>query len=167
MPRSAKPVARAGPAASGAIGRICKLAFVDRKASAADAFRQPRSETLELRDPYTSGHAQRVTDYALLLADELKLPSADRQTLQIASPLHDIGKIGLSDAILRKSDSLNAEERKQMNTFEQQLAGGLYKVWPEKPLEPGEYALVEFADTQDQQDIELLVWDFAIPGATK
>jgi hypothetical protein len=54
------------------------------------------------------------------------------------------------------------EERKQMDTFEQQLADGLYKVWPEKPLEPGEYALIEFADTEDQQDIELLVWDFAV-----
>jgi hypothetical protein len=59
------------------------------------------------------------------------------------------------------------EERKQMDTFEQQLADGLYKVWPEKPLEPGEYALVQYADTEDQQDIELLVWDFAIPGAGK
>ncbi|HZS55885.1 MAG TPA: hypothetical protein VFA65_15900 [Bryobacteraceae bacterium] len=59
------------------------------------------------------------------------------------------------------------EERKQMDTFEQQLADGLYKVWPEKPLEPGEYALVEYADTEDQQDIELLVWDFAISGSAK
>jgi hypothetical protein len=54
------------------------------------------------------------------------------------------------------------EERKQMDTFEQQLADGLFKIWPEKPLEPGEYALVEFADTEDQQDIELLVWDFGV-----
>jgi hypothetical protein len=59
------------------------------------------------------------------------------------------------------------EERKQMDTFEQQLGDGLYKVWPEKPLEPGEYALVEYADTEDQQDIELLVWDFAITGPAK
>ncbi len=59
------------------------------------------------------------------------------------------------------------EERKQMDTFEQQLADGLYKVWPEKPLEPGEYALVEYADTEDQQDIELLVWDFAVSGAAR
>jgi ATPase subunit of ABC transporter with duplicated ATPase domains len=54
------------------------------------------------------------------------------------------------------------EERKQMDTFEQQLGNGLFKIWPEKPLEPGEYALVQFADTEDQQDIELLVWDFAV-----
>ncbi len=56
------------------------------------------------------------------------------------------------------------EERKQMDTFEQQLGDGLYKVWPEKPLEPGEYALIEYTETEDQQDIDLLVWDFAISG---
>ena len=54
------------------------------------------------------------------------------------------------------------EERKQMDTFDQQLAEGLYKVWPEKPLEPGEYALVEFSDTEDTEDVELMVWDFAV-----
>jgi hypothetical protein len=54
------------------------------------------------------------------------------------------------------------EDRKQIETFEQQLAGGLYKVWPEKPLTAGEYALVEFSDSEDKDDIELLVWDFAI-----
>lgn len=53
------------------------------------------------------------------------------------------------------------EERKQMATFDQQLADGLFRVWPEKPLEPGEYALVEFSDGQDKDDIELSIWDFA------
>ncbi len=57
------------------------------------------------------------------------------------------------------------EDRKQMETFEQELAAGLYRVWPEKPLTPGEYALVEYADTGDVNDVELLVWDFAYrPG---
>ena len=53
------------------------------------------------------------------------------------------------------------EERKQMDTFDQQLAQGLYRVWPEKPLAPGEYALVEFSDNGEKDDINLLVWDFA------
>ena len=53
------------------------------------------------------------------------------------------------------------EDRKQMDTFEQELASGLYRVWPEKPLTPGEYALVEYADTGDVNDVELMVWDFA------
>jgi hypothetical protein len=58
-----------------------------------------------------------------------------------------------------------SEERKQMATFEQDLGNGLFKVWPEKALAPGEYALVEFADSEDATDIELLIWDFAYrPG---
>jgi len=59
------------------------------------------------------------------------------------------------------------EERKQMETFEQELASGLYRVWPEKPLTPGEYALIEYSDTADAGDIQLLVWDFAYQPATK
>ncbi len=54
------------------------------------------------------------------------------------------------------------EERKQMATFEQELMGNLYKVWPEKPLIPGEYALMEFSEAEDQEEINLMIWDFAI-----
>jgi hypothetical protein len=56
------------------------------------------------------------------------------------------------------------ESRKQIETFEMQLVGNLYKVWPEKPLEPGEYALMEFSDDEnaEKEDIALLIWDFAI-----
>jgi hypothetical protein len=59
------------------------------------------------------------------------------------------------------------EDRKQMDTFEQELAPGLYRVWPEKPLTPGEYAVVEFADSGNPDDVELLVWDFALRPASK
>lgn len=58
------------------------------------------------------------------------------------------------------------EDRKQMDTFQQELASGLYKIWPEKPLTSGEYAVVEFTETGDKNDIELLIWDFAV-GTTK
>lgn len=56
----------------------------------------------------------------------------------------------------------NVETRKQMETFEQELGQDLYKVWPEKTLEPGEYALMEYAELPDQQDVQLLIWDFAV-----
>ncbi|MGI9073185.1 MAG: hypothetical protein ACR2JB_18170 [Bryobacteraceae bacterium] len=51
----------------------------------------------------------------------------------------------------------NIQEQKQVETFQQELASGLYKVWPEKPLTPGEYAVVEYSEGQ----VELLIWDFA------
>lgn len=61
----------------------------------------------------------------------------------------------------------NIEERKQMDAFQQQLDAGLFRVWPEKALEPGQYALVEYSDDQENGDVDLLVWDFAYrPTAT-
>ena len=63
--------------------------------------------------------------------------------------------------------NVSEEERKQMETFDQQLADGLYRVWPEKPLTPGEYALIEFSDTGDKDEIELMIWDFAYRPAGK
>ncbi len=51
----------------------------------------------------------------------------------------------------------NIEEQKQVETFQQEVASGLYKVWPEKPLTPGEYAVIEYT----QGEIQLLIWDFA------
>jgi hypothetical protein len=59
------------------------------------------------------------------------------------------------------------EERNQMDTFDQELADGLFRVWPEKPLTPGQYALVEFSDSQETNDVQLLVWDFAYQPAEK
>jgi len=54
------------------------------------------------------------------------------------------------------------EERKQMDTFDQDLGNGLFKVWPQKDLVPGEYALVEFADKGDPNAVQLIIWDFAV-----
>jgi hypothetical protein len=53
-------------------------------------------------------------------------------------------------------------DRDDIAVFQQQLAENLYKVWPEKPIPAGEYAVVEFTDDlQKQDDIQLMVWDFA------
>jgi HD-GYP domain-containing protein (c-di-GMP phosphodiesterase class II) len=74
------------------------------------------SQVIELRDPYTGGHAQRVTDYALLLADQLNLSETDRQHLRIGGPLHDIGKIGIDDIVLRKPGRLTDNEFEMMKS---------------------------------------------------
>jgi putative nucleotidyltransferase with HDIG domain len=71
---------------------------------------------VEIRDTYTANHTHRVTSYSLLLARELRLPAADLQKLQIGTPLHDIGKIGIDDAILRKPDRLTPAEYEVMKT---------------------------------------------------
>ena len=71
---------------------------------------------VEIRDNYTANHTNRVTEYALLLAQELRLPSSTCYQLQIGTPLHDIGKIGVDDAVLRKPGALTPDEYEHMKT---------------------------------------------------
>jgi putative nucleotidyltransferase with HDIG domain len=74
------------------------------------------SQAIEMRDQYTGGHAKRVTDYSLHLAQEMALSETDRHYLSIGAPLHDIGKIGIDDVVLRKHERLTPEEFEQMKS---------------------------------------------------
>jgi putative nucleotidyltransferase with HDIG domain len=74
------------------------------------------SGAIELRDQYTGGHTQRVTDYSLLLAEEMGLSEGDTYSLRIGAPLHDIGKIGVDDAVLRKRTRLTPSEYEHMKS---------------------------------------------------
>lgn len=65
---------------------------------------------LDAKDEYSSGHSQRVVLLAMRMADELKLNEEERYTLQLSAFLHDIGKIGMPDSILKKADSLEDYE---------------------------------------------------------
>jgi HD-GYP domain-containing protein (c-di-GMP phosphodiesterase class II) len=68
------------------------------------------------KDPYTRGHSDRVTRYSLMIAKEMDLPSDFVETLQISAQLHDVGKIGIEDRILKKPGALTAEEFEVMKT---------------------------------------------------
>jgi putative nucleotidyltransferase with HDIG domain len=74
------------------------------------------AQAVELRDEYTGGHTMRVTTYSLLLAEHLHLSMSDMELIRIGTPLHDIGKIGIDDAILRKPDRLTPQEFAIMKT---------------------------------------------------
>ena len=74
------------------------------------------AQAVELRDLYTGDHTGRVTTYSLLLAAELGLPAELRQVLRAAAALHDIGKIAVDDAILRKPGPLSTAEFDRMKT---------------------------------------------------
>jgi putative two-component system response regulator len=66
---------------------------------------------VEVRDPYTKGHSDRVADYALALARELgEAAFLDLPSLRLACELHDVGKIGVPDAILNKETGLSRDE---------------------------------------------------------
>jgi putative two-component system response regulator len=67
---------------------------------------------IEAKDPTTSGHADRVVHYVDLLAERCGVGDADREQLRLAALLHDVGKIGIPDQILRKEGPLTADERK-------------------------------------------------------
>ncbi len=69
---------------------------------------------IESRDPYTGGHVERVTAYAMMLARHASLDRSDLATLRIGGLLHDIGKIAVPDAILRKPLPLTRDEFDQM-----------------------------------------------------
>ncbi len=72
--------------------------------------------TLEAKDPYTERHSNRVTRVAVLLAREVGCSAEELDTLQFAGVLHDIGKIGISDAILQKKGRLTKEEYEIIKT---------------------------------------------------
>lgn len=66
--------------------------------------------TVEAKDPYTKGHSDRVSEYAVLLGKKLNLSDEDIEKLRIGGLFHDIGKIGIPDSILLKESNLADEE---------------------------------------------------------
>lgn len=74
------------------------------------------AQAVELRDVYTGGHTLRVTNYSMLLSKKLELQPKELDMIRVGTPLHDIGKIGIDDAILRKPGRLTPEEFDIMKT---------------------------------------------------
>jgi putative nucleotidyltransferase with HDIG domain len=74
------------------------------------------AQAVELRDGCTAGHTARVAQYAERLARELKVSQVDLDWIRLGTPLHDVGKIGIDDAILKKSGALTTEEFEIMKT---------------------------------------------------
>ncbi len=72
---------------------------------------QALATTLEAKDRYTHGHSARVTDYSVLVAKRMNLSEEDVEKLRYAAQLHDVGKIGVDEAILRKPAGLTDGER--------------------------------------------------------
>lgn len=89
---------------------------------------------IDARDPYTHGHTERVTRYALAIAEELEdLPEANayrnfRETLHIAGLLHDVGKIGVPDSILNKKSQLTNDEYEKVKEHSVTGAAILYPI---------------------------------------
>ena len=85
------------------------------------------ASAVDAKDPYTLGHSQRVSQYALAIAEEMGLSAGDGEDLHLASLLHDVGKIGLPDEILLKAGKLTSEEWEQVRK---------HPIWGEEILRP-------------------------------
>jgi cyclic di-GMP phosphodiesterase len=71
---------------------------------------QALAEALELKDPYTRGHSVRVSQYSSVLARALRLGEDVVRQIELGGHVHDIGKIGVREAVLNKTEPLTDEE---------------------------------------------------------
>lgn len=68
------------------------------------------------KDPYTKGHSDRVTRYSVIIAKQMGLTQEEIEKIRISAQLHDVGKIGIEDRILKKPGALTPEEFEIMKT---------------------------------------------------
>ena len=86
---------------------IAKYKIVLAIRNADDASILSLAQTIELKDPYTKGHCQRVAVFALMIADALNLIGEKKKHIEYGSWLHDCGKIGVPELILNKPGPLD------------------------------------------------------------
>jgi HD-GYP domain-containing protein (c-di-GMP phosphodiesterase class II) len=89
------------------------------------------------KDPYTRGHSDRVTKYSVLIAKEMGMAEDFLETVRVSAQLHDVGKIGIEDRILKKPGALTAEEFEVMKTHTTKGANILRPVAQLKEMIPG------------------------------
>ena len=77
---------------------------------ALDVLLPTLARLIEARDPHTKGHCERLADYSVALGEAIGLGRDDLETLRQGGVLHDIGKIGIPDAVLLKPGRLTADE---------------------------------------------------------
>ena len=82
----------------------------DRLVRAYVEFISSLASALDARDPYTAGHSLRVSEYSCAIARAMNLEQAEHELIRVGALLHDIGKIGISDAVLQKQERLTPEE---------------------------------------------------------
>jgi len=101
---------------------------------------------VDAKDPSTQGHSQRVSDYSVMIACELGLDETSVNDLRIGSLFHDIGKIGIPDAILSKNGKLTDHEKEFIKLHPRTGVNILSQV---KLLEPMTPAILEHHERLD------------------
>jgi len=101
---------------------------------------------IDAKDPYTKGHSERVTFYSVTIGEYLNLPETELDKIQIGALLHDVGKIGIDDRILRKPEALTNEEFQIMKTHPEKGAKIMSQIPQLKDMLPGMHFHHEFWD---------------------
>jgi hypothetical protein len=95
------------------------------------------AEAVDKRDPFTSKHSQRVKMIGVDIGREMRVSAQELEALEWGGLLHDVGKIGVPDAVLLKSDRLTRDERMTMNAHPvlgAQIIAPVTKLAPELPI---------------------------------
>jgi HD-GYP domain-containing protein (c-di-GMP phosphodiesterase class II) len=118
--------------------------YVDQLKAAAEQNRElflgsirMLAAAIDEKDPYTRGHSGRVAKYSIILGDGLGLSAEDLDRLRIAALLHDVGKIGVDDRVLKKPGKLTDEEFELMKQHTVKGANIMRPVSQLKDMLPG------------------------------
>ncbi|HYN86348.1 MAG TPA: HD domain-containing phosphohydrolase [Pyrinomonadaceae bacterium] len=98
------------------------------------------------KDPYTRGHSERVARFSVAIGERLGLPDEEIETLRVSALLHDVGKIGIDDNILKKPAALTDEEYEVMKGHPQKGYKIMSQIPAMKEFLPGMYMHHEMMD---------------------
>jgi putative two-component system response regulator len=116
---------------------LCRLKKFTDDLESAESVITSLALTIEARDRYTEGHCERLARFSTALGSELGLPSEDLSALQWGGILHDVGKIGVADAVLQKPASLTLGEYQAMKlhtVIGERLCGELHSLRHVRPI---------------------------------
>jgi len=118
--------------------------FIDKLKRAADQNHElflgsirMLAAAIDEKDPYTRGHSGRVAKYSVIIAEQLGLPAGELEKIRISALLHDVGKIGVDDRVLKKPGSLTPEEFELMKQHPTKGANIMRPVAQLKEMLPG------------------------------
>ena len=98
------------------------------------------------KDPYTRGHSERVARFSLAIAERMGLPDDEVEKLRVSALLHDVGKIGIDDSILKKPAALTDDEYQIMKQHPQKGFKIMSQIPAMKDFLPGMYMHHEMID---------------------
>ena len=134
------------------VGSLLRLKRYTDDLESAESVILSLALTVEARDPYTDGHCQRLAEYASALGRTLGLSNEEVSALHRGGYLHDVGKIGIADAILQKPTPLNAAEYATMKAHTvigDRLCGNLRSLALVRPIVRHHHELLNGAGYPD------------------